>query len=158
MGELALKIKDVCNDTLKDVNIEVEKGDLFVIMAPSGSGKSTLLNLICRMEPLVSGKILINGVDIYSIDNFDKWRAANIGYIFEKNNLISTLTVYENVELPMLASGIDKEKRRERVLGALDACGVKGKGASLSKKVKHGRRTKGGAGQGHRDRTGHHPC
>ena len=136
MGELVLEIKDVSNGILKDVNLEVEKGDFFVILAPSGSGKSTLLNLICRMEPLASGKILINGVDIYSISDFDKWRASNIGYIYEENNLISTLTAYENVELPMLAAKVDKEKRRERVLGALESVGLKEKGGLYPKKLR----------------------
>ena len=136
MGELVLKIKDVSNGILKNVSLEVEKGDFFVILAPSGSGKSTLLNLICRMEPLASGKILINGVDIYSISDFDKWRAANIGYIYEENNLISTLTAYENVELPMLAAKIDKGKRRERILGALESVGLKEKERLYPKKLR----------------------
>ncbi|MGD8893417.1 MAG: ATP-binding cassette domain-containing protein [Desulfobacterales bacterium] len=136
MGELVLEIKNASNGILKDVNLEVEKGDFFVILAPSGSGKSTLLNLICRMEPLVSGKILINGVDIHNISDFDKWRAANIGYIYEENNLISTLTAYENVELPMLAAKVDKGKRRERVLGALERVGLKEKGSLYPKKLR----------------------
>ncbi|MEA1946113.1 MAG: ATP-binding cassette domain-containing protein [Thermodesulfobacteriota bacterium] len=136
MGELVLEIKDVSNGILKDVNLEVEKGDFFVILAPSGSGKSTLLNLICRMEPLASGKILINGVDIYNISDFDKWKAANIGYIYEENNLISTLTAYENVELPMLAAKVDKGKRHERVLVALESVGLKEKGGFYPKKLR----------------------
>jgi ABC-type lipoprotein export system ATPase subunit len=136
MGELVLEIKDVSNGILKAVNLEVEKGDFFVILAPSGSGKSTLFDLICRRRPIASGQILINGVDIYSISDFDKWRAANIGYIYEENNLISTLTAYENVELPMLAAKVDKGKRRERVLGALESVGLKEKGGFYSKKLK----------------------
>jgi ABC-type lipoprotein export system ATPase subunit len=135
MEELVLEIRDVSNGILKDVNLKVEKGDFFVILAPSGSGKSTLLNLICRMEPLASGKILINGVDIYSISDFDKWRAANIGYIYEENNLMSTLTAYENVELPMLAARVDKGKRRERVLGALESVGLKEKEGLYPRKL-----------------------
>ena len=136
MAELALEIKNVSNGILNDVNLEVEKGDFFVILAPSGSGKSTLLNLICRVEPIASGKILINGVDIHSISDFDKWRAANIGYIYEENNLISTLTAYENVELPMLATKVDKGKRRERVLDALESVGLKEKERLYPKKLK----------------------
>ena len=135
MGELVLEIKNVSNGILKDVNLEVEKGDFLIILAPSGSGKSTLLNLICRMEPLASGKILINGVDIYSINDFDKWRAANIGFIYEEKNLVSTLTAYENVELPMLVSKVDKEKRRERVLGALESVELNEKGTLYSRKL-----------------------
>jgi len=135
MGVLVLEIKDVSNGILQDVNIEVEKGDLFVILAPSGSGKSTLLNLICRAEHLSSGKILINGVDIYGISDFNKWRAANIGYIYEEDNLISALTVYENVELPMVTTKIDKEKRHTRVLNALESVGLKDKERLFPKKL-----------------------
>jgi acetoin utilization transport system ATP-binding protein len=98
----------------------VEKGDFIVILAPSGSGKSTLLDLVCRRRPLASGQILIKGVDIYSINNFDKWRATNIGYIYKEKNLISSLTAYENVELPMMAAKLDKGKRREQILEALE--------------------------------------
>lgn len=135
MGEKVLEIIDVSNGVLKDVNLSVEKGDFVIILAPSGSGKSTLLDLICRISPLTSGKILINGVDIYSISDFDKWRAANIGYIYEENNLISTLTAYENVELPMLAAKIDKGKRRGQVLGALESVGLKEKEGLYPKKL-----------------------
>ena len=135
MGEKVLEIIDVSNGVLKDVNLSVEKGDFFVIFAPSGSGKTALLDLICGMEPLTTGKILINGVDIYSISDFDKWKAANIGYIYEENNLISTLTAYENVELPMLAAKVDKGKRREQVLGALESVGLKEKEGLYPKKL-----------------------
>jgi putative ABC transport system ATP-binding protein len=136
MGKLVLEIKDVSNGILEDVNLKVGKGDFFLILGPSGSGKSTLLNLICRMEPLASGQILINGVDIYSISDFDKWKAANIGYIYEKNNLISTFTVYENVELPMLADRGNKGERRERVLGALEIVGLREKEHFYPNKLK----------------------
>jgi len=135
MGEKVLEIIDVSNGVLKDVNLSVEKGDFFVIFAPSGSGKSTLLDLICRRSPLASGKILINGVDIYSISDFDIWKAANIGYIYEENNLITTLTAYENVELPMSAAKVDKGKRREQVLGALESVGLKEKEGLYPKKL-----------------------
>ena len=135
MGEKVLEIIDVSNGILKAVNLSVEKGDFFVILAPSGSGKTALLDLICGMEPLTTGKILINGLDIFSISDFDKWRAANIGYIYEENNLISTLTAYENVELPMLAARVDKGKRRERVLGALESVGLKEKEGLYPKKL-----------------------
>jgi len=136
MGEKVLEIIDVSNGVLKDVNLSVQKGDFFVILAPSGSGKTTLLDLTCRRSgPLASGKILINGVNIFSISDFDKWRAANIGYIYEENNLISTLTAYENVELPMLAAKVDKGKRREQVLGALESVGLKEKEGLYPKKL-----------------------
>lgn len=135
MGVLILEIKDLSHGALEQVNMKVEKGDLSMIMGPSGSGKSTLLNLICRMESFSSGKIMVNGVDIASLDHFDKWRAANIGFIFEENNLIPTLTLHENVELPMSAAGIDKAKRDERVMGALQLVGLTGKERLYPKQV-----------------------
>ena len=135
MREPVLEIKDVSNGVLKGVNLAVEKGDFFVILAPSGSGKSTLLDLICRRRPLASGQIFIKGVDIYSISNFHKWRAANIGYIYEERNLIPTLTAYENVELPMLAAKLDKAKRRERILEALENVELKEKKSLYPRKL-----------------------
>jgi len=135
MGELVLEIRDVSNGVLKDVNLKVEKGDFFVILAPSGSGKSTLLDLICKRKPLASGQILIKGVDIYSISDFDKWRAANIGYIYEEKNLIPTLTAYENVELPMLAAKLNKGEKRERILGALENVELKAKEGLYPRKL-----------------------
>lgn len=135
MGAPALEIRDVSSGILENVNIEVENGAFVVIIAPSGSGKSTLLNLICRIGHPASGKILINGVDIYSISDFNKWRAANIGYIYEQDNLIPSLTVYENVELPMFTTKIDKEKRRARVLNALESVGLKDKERLFPKKL-----------------------
>ncbi|MBT8374878.1 MAG: ATP-binding cassette domain-containing protein [Deltaproteobacteria bacterium] len=134
MEELVLEIRDVSNGLLKDVNLEVEKGAFFIVLAPSGSGKSTLLEFICRNRVIASGQIRINGVDIYGISNFDKWKAANIGYIYEENNLIPTLNAYENVELPLLAAKMAKEERRARVLKALDSVGLKEKAAVYPKK------------------------
>jgi ABC-type lipoprotein export system ATPase subunit len=134
MEELVLEIRDMSNGILKDVNLEVEKGAFFVVLAPSGSGKSTLLESICRSRAIASGHIRINGVDITSINNFDKWKAANIGFIYEENNLITTLNAYDNVELPLLAAKVAKEERRTRVLKALDSVGLKEKAGVYPKK------------------------
>ena len=135
MGEKVFEIRDVSKGALRGVSIAVEKGDFFVILAPSGSGKTTLLNLICRIEPLVSGQIFVRGIDINNIEDFAKWRASNIGFIYEENNLIPTLTVFENVELPMVVAKVDKERRRQRVLRALEDVGLKGKGGFYSNKL-----------------------
>lgn len=135
MRELVLEIRDVSNGVLKDVNLGVEEGDFFVILAPSGSGKSTLLDLICRRKPLASGQILIKEVDIYSISNFDKWRAANSAYIYEEKNLIPSLTAYENVESPLLAAKLDKGKKHERILGELETVELKEKEGLYPKKL-----------------------
>lgn len=135
MGEKVLEIKNVYKGSLKSVSMEIEKGDFLAILAPSGSGKTTLLNLICGMESPASGKISVNGTDIGTIKNIDAWRAANIGYIFQENNLIPSLTVFENVELPMLAAALDKARRIERALRALENVGLKDKAFLLSKNL-----------------------
>jgi len=124
MEKLVLELKGVSNGIIKDVNIKVERGTFFVILGPSGTGKTTLLNLICGTKPLTSGEILINGNDIKNIAGFNKWRAANIGLIYEENNLIPTLNAYENVEIPMWATRVDKEKLREKTVAALERVGI----------------------------------
>jgi putative ABC transport system ATP-binding protein len=135
MGELVLEMRDVSNGALKGVNLEVEKGDFCVVLAPSGSGKSTLLGLISRMEPLTSGQIRINGVDIHRISDFDAWRAGNIGHIYEKRNLIATLTAWENVELPLRVTKIDKAERQRRVLRAIERVGLKEKAGRYARRL-----------------------
>jgi len=86
-----------CND----VNFELNKGELVVVLGPSGAGKSTILNLLGGMDYPTSGTVIVNGVDIshYKEKQLAKYRAENIGFVFQFYNLIPTLTVYENVSL-----------------------------------------------------------
>lgn len=86
---------------LKDVNLNIEEGELVVILGPSGAGKSTLLNLLGGMDFATNGHILFGGEDItgYSDDQLTAYRAKNIGVVFQFYNLIPTLTAYENVAL-----------------------------------------------------------
>ena len=106
------------------MSMEVVKGDFFVILAPSGSGKTTLLNLISGMEVIESGRITLDGIDVSTVSDLDVWRATNVGYIYEEGNLISSLSVYDNVELPLVAAGIGRADRRSRVTHALSAVGL----------------------------------
>jgi ABC-type lipoprotein export system ATPase subunit len=124
MKSPVLEVKDVSTTVLHDVRLLIEKGEFVALIAPSGSGKSTLLSLICGMESPSSGQILVNGDDIHRIQDMDNWRAANIGLILEENNLIPSLNVYENVELPMAVRGIDREKRKQSVHSALEHVGL----------------------------------
>lgn len=88
-------------NALDGVDFSIKKGEFVVILGPSGAGKSTLLNLIGGMDRPSSGKIIVDGKDIssYSENNLTKYRAGNVGFIFQFYNILPTLTVLENVEL-----------------------------------------------------------
>jgi putative ABC transport system ATP-binding protein len=90
-------------------------------MGPSGSGKTTLLNLIAGLDQADEGAIRVGGVEITSLSESDlaAWRAGNVGFIFQFYNLIPVLTAFENVELPLMLSGLPKKERREHVAMAL---------------------------------------
>jgi putative ABC transport system ATP-binding protein len=92
-------------------------GDFVALMGPSGSGKSTLLNLVAGIDKPTSGTIEIAGIDIATLSEGElaDWRAANVGFIFQFYNLMPVLTAFENVELPLLLTGLSARARRERV-------------------------------------------
>ncbi len=106
---------------LVDINLDVAFGDYVALMGPSGSGKSTLLNLIAGIDKPSSGTIKVGGVDIARLSDADlaRWRAANVGFIFQFYNLMPVLTAFENVELPLLLTDFSRRERRERVDVAL---------------------------------------
>ena len=87
---------------LKDVNLQIDKGSIITIKGPSGSGKSTLLSIIGTLDNADSGELLINGISIQDNTNIDKLRNKSIGFIFQFHNLISELTLEENVSLPKM--------------------------------------------------------
>jgi len=111
---------------LKDVSLDVEKGDFVSLMGASGSGKSTLLNLIAGIDRPTSGQVVVNGHDItrMSRTQLARWRAAHVGYVFQLCNLIPVLTAYENVELPLLLLPLARAERQKRVAVALEAVGL----------------------------------
>jgi putative ABC transport system ATP-binding protein len=111
---------------LKDVSLEVERGDFVSLMGASGSGKSTLLNLVAGIDRPTSGRVVVGGVDITTLSRtrLARWRASHIGYIFQLYNLIPVLTAYENVELPLLPLPLAAAERRKRVAVALEAVGL----------------------------------
>jgi acetoin utilization transport system ATP-binding protein len=133
MEKLVLELKNVSTGVVKDVNMEVERGAFFVLLGPSGIGKTNLLNLICGNISPASGTVLINGDDLNRIPEYRTWRAANIGFIYEEENLIPTLTAIENVEIPMWASKVNKAKRREKATNALKRVGMEEKSAYFPK-------------------------
>jgi len=106
---------------LMGIDLDVDAGDFVALMGPSGSGKSTLLNLIAGIDKPTEGTIEIAGTDIATLGEggLADWRAANVGFVFQFYNLIPVLTAFENVELPLLLTGLTARQRRERVAEVL---------------------------------------
>ncbi|MDL2256090.1 ABC transporter ATP-binding protein [Parabacteroides sp. OttesenSCG-928-K15] len=107
---------------LNKVNLEIREGEFLSVMGPSGCGKSTLLNLIGLLDNPTSGELwfLDQEVSRYSENRRTDLRSANLGFVFQSFNLIDELTVFENVELPLLYAGVGVRERIERVNKALE--------------------------------------
>jgi len=119
-------------EVLKGVDLTIPEGDFLSLMGPSGSGKTTLLNLMGGLDRPSSGTIDISGVQINRLGTGDlsRWRARNIGFVFQLYNLLPVLTAERNVELPLLLTSLSKTARRQRAGIALKVVG-------LSDRAKH---------------------
>jgi putative ABC transport system ATP-binding protein len=106
---------------LVDITLDIAEGEFLALMGPSGSGKTTLLNMIAALDRVDSGIIRVGGMDITGLTETQlaAWRSVNVGFIFQFYNLIPVLTAFENVELPLLLTGISRRERREHVELAL---------------------------------------
>ena len=112
---------------LEGTNLQVNRGEFLALMGPSGSGKTTLLNLIAGIDRPTSGRVVVNGQDLGALGEsaLARWRSTHIGFIFQLYNLIPVLTAFENVEMPLLLTRLNRRDRRQHVMTALEVVGLK---------------------------------
>ena len=116
------RTESVETTALNGINLEINEGEFLAIMGPSGCGKSTLLNLLGLLDNPTDGELWFLGQEVsqYTENSRTDLRNGNIGFVFQSFNLIDELTVFENVELPLLYAGVSVKERVERVNAALD--------------------------------------
>ena len=113
-------------EVLHGLNLDIEAGEFLALMGPSGSGKTTLLNLIGGLDRPDEGEIVVAGERIDKLSNrqLARWRARNVGFVFQFYNLMPMLTAERNVELPLLLTNLSRARRRQNVQAALQLVGL----------------------------------
>ena len=113
-------------DVLDGLDLEIPEGSFEALMGPSGSGKTTLLNLIAGLDRPTAGKLTVAGTEVSAMGDaaLAKWRSQTIGFVFQHFNLIPVLTALENVELPLLLTGLPSGERKKRAQIALRVVGL----------------------------------
>ncbi len=111
---------------LSNINLNIKEGEFTALMGPSGSGKTTLLNLIAGIDKPTRGDIVVGETNIGQLGEsaLAKWRSSNVGFIFQFYNLIPVLSAFENVELPLLLTHLNKAERKRQAETALNIVGL----------------------------------
>ncbi|MDY4127556.1 ABC transporter ATP-binding protein [Peptostreptococcus porci] len=142
-----IKLEGLCktygeNNVLKNIDLEINKGEFLMITGTSGCGKTSLMNILGLMDTKTSGKYYFNGEDIDTIDEVQKSKIRNtlFGFVFQSFNLINDFTVIENIEMPMGIYGINKSERKERVDTLLKKFDISDKGQSLTSQLSGGQK------------------
>ncbi|GFP18902.1 putative ABC transport system ATP-binding protein [Candidatus Hakubella thermalkaliphila] len=134
-NQVLIELRDICRDfqmgsavvhALRNVNLNIKKGEYISLIGPSGSGKSTLLNLIGGLIRPTSGQIIVEGIDISTLSDREMavYRQKKVGFIFQSFNLIPTLTALQNVEFPLIFAGIPPRERLAKATEALKIVGL----------------------------------
>lgn len=116
------RTEEVETIALNKLSMEVKEGEFVAVMGPSGCGKSTLLNILGMLDDADAGSFIFNGIEVSKFNERKRAdiRKHNIGFVFQSFNLIDELTVYENVELPLIYTGVKASERKEKVEKVLD--------------------------------------
>jgi putative ABC transport system ATP-binding protein len=114
---------------LEDLDLTVEEGEFLALMGPSGSGKTTLLNLIAGLDRATAGSVVVHDHELteMSESQLTRWRANNVGFVFQMYNLIPVMTAFENVELPLLLTHLSRKQRKQSARTALRIVGLEGR-------------------------------
>lgn len=132
--------EEVQTRALNRVSLEIGQGEFVAIMGPSGCGKSTLLNILGTLDTPTSGKYFIHGRDMTQMNEsrLTMFRKRNIGFVFQSFNLIDELTVFENVELPLVYLGMRKKERTIRVMAVLEQMNMAHRAAHFPQQLSGG--------------------
>jgi len=127
-------------EVLHGLTLDIPKGDFVALMGPSGSGKTTLLNLIGGLDQPSGGEVVVGGsrIDKLSSGQLAKWRANNVGFVFQFYNLMPVLTAEGNVELPLLLTKLSSAQRKKNVAVALQVVGLADRGKHKPKELSGG--------------------
>ncbi len=114
---------------LEDLDLTVEQGEFLALMGPSGSGKTTLLNLIAGLDRPTAGSVLVHDHELSEMSEagLTRWRARNVGFVFQMYNLIPVMSAFENVELPLLLTHLSRKQRKQSARTALRIVGLEGR-------------------------------
>ncbi len=125
---------------LDGLDLRVNEGEFLVLLGPSGSGKSTLLNLVAGIDRPDSGRVVVGGVDLRTLNagRAADWRAQTVGYVFQDHHLVPVLTAYENIEIPLWLFRMSRADRRRRVQLALEAVGLTERADHLPRQLSGG--------------------
>ena len=129
-------------NALRGVELIVERGEMVAIMGPSGCGKTTMLNCLSGLDEIDSGQVVIDGVVLHDLPDDDRsdYRARNMGFVFQLYNLLPVLSAVENVELPLLVSGVNPSEARRRSMELLELVGLTERAQHLPGELSGGQR------------------
>jgi len=113
-------------EALRDLDLRVDRGELVAVMGPSGSGKTTLLNCLSGLDEIDGGHVVVDGRDLFAMSDADRTehRAHAMGFVFQAFNLIPVFSAAENVELPLLLTGVPPHAARQRAIAMLERVGL----------------------------------
>ena len=145
--ELLISLFDVVKEydkgtvkALNGVNLDIFEGEFVSIIGPSGSGKSTLLNMLGALDKPTRGKIYIDGIDLVKEKDLSEFRQEKIGFVFQLHNLIPNLSVFDNVQIPLLPTGMSNKEMKERASEIIRAVGLEDKKKQRPNKLSGGQR------------------